>query len=225
MKQRKYVLIACEESQVECVAFRNRGYIAYSCDLQKCSGGHPEWHILGDVLPLLPGECSFSTEDGRRHRLPGRWDLIVAHPPCTYLTRASAVRMYIKPGVIDLERFRQSQLAREFFMACLNADAKFVAVENPVPMKIVNLPKPSCYVQPFWYGHPYSKKTLFWLRGLPPLMPSRVIADYIPYVQGKKGDSERAKRFGVATASTSKQRSKSFPGIAQAMVEQWGPLI
>ena len=154
------VLIACEESQAECDAFRKLGHNAFSCDLQKCRrGGHPEWHIRGDVTPFLQGVTQFRTMDGRHHHL-SRWHLIIAHPPCTYLCKVSSVQL-MKGGVIDPDRLEKMMQAREFFFRCLQADAPFVAVENPLPMARANLPKPSCFIQPFWFGEPYSEKTLY----------------------------------------------------------------
>ena len=130
------VLVACEESQGVCKAFRERGHEAYSCDIQECSGGRPEWHIVGDVLDIINGNKSFITEGGYFGFID-RWDLIVAHPPCTYLTNAGAVRMY---KVIDgthyilVDRFKKMQSARRFFFKVMGADCDKIAIENPVPM-------------------------------------------------------------------------------------------
>lgn len=170
------VLIACEESQVVCKAFRAAGYNAFSCDIQDCSGGHPEWHIKGDVSAYLnpniaygdpyfnvPFESGiqFYTVNGDYHFIDTKWDLIIAHPPCTYLSRVSAPRLYVSPGVIDPERYKEVEKASDFFFKCLNADCEHIAVENPVPMKICNLPKPSCMIQPYHFGDRYTKKHIY----------------------------------------------------------------
>lgn len=199
------VLIACEESQAECSAFRKLGHNAFSCDLQKCRrGGHPEWHIKGDVTPFLQGITQFRTMDGRHHHL-SRWHLIIAHPPCTYLCKVSSVQL-MKGGEIDPDRFAKMMQAREFFFRCLQADAPFVAVENPLPMARANLPKPSCFIQPFWFGEPYSKKTLYWLKNLPPLMADAQAVDIKQYCHASRG----------------KYRSRTFPKVADAIARQWG---
>lgn len=157
------VLVACEESQRVCIAFRERGHEAYSCDIEPCSGDHPEWHIQQDVLPLINGSCEFETVDGVKHKITGEWDLLIAHPPCTYLTNAGAVRMRVK-GKIVKERFEKAMKAKEFFMKFINAKCKRIEVENPTPMKIVELPKYTQAIQPYEYGHPYSKRTCLWLK-------------------------------------------------------------
>lgn len=200
------VLIACEESQAECIAFRAFGFNAYSCDIQKARY-NPKHHIMGDVTPYLDGRTWFKTQDGHRHRL-SKWHLIVAHPPCTYLCKVSSVQL-IKNGVIDEERLHQLELARDFFYNCLRAQADFVAVENPLPMKRAGLPKPSCFIQPSWYGVKYTKKTLYWLRNLPPLLPTLIYPNPKCFV----------------TSSRGKYRSRTFPQVAQAMAEQWGKFI
>ena len=133
------VLIACEESQRVCIAFRERGHEAYSCDIQECSGGHPEWHIQGDVLPLLNGNCQFETMDGKKHTVDGKWDLLIAHPPCTYMTKAGARWMYPKAGNIDKNRYEKAMAAKQFFMEFYNTDCEHIAIENPVPLKCVGL--------------------------------------------------------------------------------------
>ena len=130
------VLVACEESQEVCKAFRARGHEAYSCDIQEPSGGHPEWHICGDVLPLLNGNCEFVTMDGVTHRIDGKWDLLIAHPPCTYLSNAGARWLYAG-GELNAERYRKGLEGKKFFMAMLNADCPRIAVENPTPSRKV----------------------------------------------------------------------------------------
>lgn len=216
------VLVACEESQTVCKAFRARGHEAYSCDIQEPSGGHPEWHILGDALVALRGG-QVSTMDGQTHEV-GRWDLVIAHPPCTYLTNAGAVRMRVN-GEIQPERFAKAMDAKEFFMAFYNADCDHIAVKNPTPMKIVGLPPYSQAIQPYWFGHPYSKRTCLWLKGLPPLFPTEILSWHEPYVNGGCKDAHgNYRRFQGRKERDPKTRAKTFPGIAKAMAEQWGDL-
>lgn len=200
------VLIACEESQAECIAFRALGFNAYSCDIQNARY-NPKHHIMSDVTPYLNGRTWFKTQDGHRHRL-SKWHLIVAHPPCTYLCKVSSVQLW-KNGEIDPIRLHQMELAADFFRRCLQAKADFVAVENPLPMKRAGLPKPSCFIQPSWYGVKYTKKTLYWLKNLPPLLPTLIYPNPKEFV----------------TASRGKYRSRTFPQVTQAMAEQWGKFI
>lgn len=216
------VLVACEESQEVCKAFRALGHEAYSCDVQDCSGGHPEWHIKGDVLPIINGDCTFQTADTHTHTQRGRWDMIIAFPPCTYMTNAGAVRMRVK-GEIVPERYEKAMEAKEFFMRFYNADCERVVIENPVPMKIVGLPPYSQTIQPYEHGHPYSKKTCLWLRGVPPLMATDILTEHEPYVNGGSKDAHgNYRRFQGRKERDAKTRSKTFPGIAKAMAEQWG---
>lgn len=162
------VLVACEESQAVCIAFRKLGHEAYSCDTQECSGGHPEWHIKGDVLPLINGNKPFITMDGDLHAIVGTWDLLIAFPPCTYLTNAGSVRLRIK-GEINKERMEKAVEAKAFFMKFLEADCQKICVENPTPGKIHQLPQYTQAIQPWWFGHPYTKRTCLWLKTSPPL--------------------------------------------------------
>lgn len=217
------VLIACEESQAVCKAFRERGHRAFSADIQPCSGGHPEWHIMGDCLPLINGNCTFFTADTHTHTIEGKWDLLIAHPPCTYMSNAGACRMYPKKGQIDLNRLEKAMQAKAFFMEFYNADCDRIAIENPRPLKCVGLPKETQKIQPFQFGEPFSKLTLLWLKGLPLLKPTKVIDQYRPYLPS--GTSRNAGTdYNKGTASGSRARSKTFPGIATAMAEQWGGL-
>ena len=217
------VLVACEESQRTCTAFRAKGHEAYSCDVQECSGGHPEWHIMGDALKILRGGCDVVTMDGTIHRIEGRWDLIIAHPPCTYLTNASAVRMKVK-GQIQQERYEKAMEAKAFFMAFLNADCDHICVENPIPLKIVGLPRYSQIIEPWMFGEPWSKKTCLWLKGLPYLMPTEVVAEGVqPWVNGGCKDAHgNYRRFQGRKERDPKNRAKTFWGIAKAFAEQWG---
>lgn len=201
------VLVACEESQRVCISFRERGHEAYSCDIQDCSGGHPEWHIKDDALKVIGG---------------GTWDIIIAHPPCTYLTNASAVRMRVK-GEIVQERYEKAMEAKEFFMRFLNADCPKICVENPVPLKLVGLPPYTQIIQPYQFGEPWSKRTCLWLKGLPKLEPTEIIADHQPWVNGGCKDAQgNYRRFQGRKERDPKMRAKTFWGIARAMAEQWG---
>lgn len=215
------VLVACEESQRVCMAFRERGHTAWSCDIQPCSGGHPEWHILGDCLPLLNGDCEFTTEAGGRHEQKGKWDLIIAHPPCTYLSAASAVRLFDKNhNIKDLDRYMKMQEAARFFKKILRADCDRIAVENPVPLRIAGLPGYSQMIEPYFFGDPWKKRTCLWLRGLPMLYPTDMVEPE-GYWIGAHGH-DKAKKGMSKGFRDQKTRSKTFPGIARAMAEQWG---
>lgn len=224
------VLVACEESQEVCKAFRTKGHEAYSCDIQECSGGHPEWHIQGDCIPVLRGG-QVITMDGLTHGI-GKWDMIIAHPPCTYLTNGGAVRMFRQEKkqyqpygefqMVNVERLKLGMQARDFFMAMLNADCDRIAVENPIPMSIYMLPKCQQIIQPYMFGDPYSKKTCLWLKGLPSLLPTEILSEYQPLINGGGGRLDRPNYKGKKFAGGSRQRSKTFTGIAKAMAEQWG---
>lgn len=155
------------------------------------------------------------------------WDLIVAHPPCTYLSNAGACRLYPHKGQLDQERYKLGLEAKKFFMEILNSDCEHIAVENPIPSKIFDMPPYSQIIQPFEYGHPYSKKTCLWLKGLPKLQPTNILSDYKPYVScgtsHNKGNKEKA---GVLRAGgAAKVRSKTFEGIAEAIATQWGEYV
>lgn len=214
------VLIACEESQRVCIAFRKLGHEAYSCDIQEPSGGHPEWHVLGDALRAIDGG-QVATMDGQTHEI-GRWDLLIAHPPCTYLSNAGACRLYPRKGQLDEERYRRGLEAKAFFMAFLTADIPRVAVENPVSLKVFNMPKHTQEIQPWQFGHPYTKKTRLWLRGLPPLNPTNIVEPVEPFIPSGTGRKDRSKYGAAKRGHDSAERSKTFPGIAEAMAEQWG---
>lgn len=216
------VLVACEESQRVCTAFRARGHEAYSCDIIEPSGGHPEWHILGDALEVIKGG-QVVTIDGKTHDID-KWDIIIAHPPCTYLSNAGACRLYPRKGQLNQERYEKGLAAKAFLLAFLNADCEQVAVENPVPSKVFELPPYTQTIQPYEFGHPYSKKTCLWLKNLPPLKPTNILTEYRPYVScgtsHNKGNPDKA---GYSRAGGDKLiRSKTFEGIARAMAEQWG---
>ena len=201
------VLVACEESQEVCKAFRARGHEAYSCDIQECSGGHPEWHIQADALELL--------------KL--KWDLIIAHPPCTYISNAGARWLYAG-GKLNLERYAKGLDGKAFFMRFLEADCPKIAVENPIPSSVFEMPPCTQIVQPYEYGEPWSKKTCLRLKGLPPLQPTEIVEEHKPYCSsGSYSRSHDPKYKGASRkGGSAKVRSKTFPGIAKAMAEQWG---
>ncbi len=213
------VLIACEESQAECKAFRDLGHNAYSCDIKPCrKGGNPYWHILGDVTPLLQGDPAFFTQAGTLRRV-SQWDLIIAHPPCTYLCKVSSVHLYKEPTtscyingeiiIANYDRVENLKKAREFFFECLSANAHYVAVENPIPMALAKLPRPSCYIEPSWFGVKYTKKTLYWLKNLPPIMPEIEYPNPKCFVRASRGH----------------YRSRTFPEVAAAIAKQWSSYI
>lgn len=216
------VLVACEESQMVCMAFRENGHEAYSCDIIECSGGHPEWHIMQDVIPLLNGRCRFTTVDGTEHFVKDRWDLIIAHPPCTYMSKAGARFMYPVAKKIDHDRLEKAMQAKNFFMQFYNADCDRICIENPTPLKVVGLPKESQVIQPYMFGDPYSKRTLLWLNGLPDLKATNVLEDFVPYLPSNTGGFSRGKGGSRGVAHNAKDASKTFCGIARAMAEQWG---
>lgn len=215
------VLVACEESQAVTKELRRLGHEAYSCDIIECSGGHPEWHVMQDVIPLLCGNCEFMSMDGQQHVIDGRWDMIIAHPPCTYLTNAGARHLW-KGGVLNEERYAKGIEAKAFFMAFLHADCERIAVENPTPSRVFELPKHSQTIQPWQFGHPYTKRTNLWLKGLPNLLHTDVvepIATWCP--SGSYSGKHANKHRGMFTTDRARNLSKTFPGIAKAMAEQW----
>lgn len=217
--KRKRILVACEESQRTTLELRNHGFEAYSCDIQDCSGGHPEWHIKGDALKLINGNCSFKTRDGKRHRIGGKWDLLIAHPPCTYLT--SCGNTWFNEEKYG-EKARQRKLFRleseKFFMKFVNADCDKIAIENPVGWMNTHYRKPDQIIQPYFFGDPYAKKTCFWTKGLPKLVPTNVIPIEKVNLTKGKGNWFDCPKGGIPRAVW---RSKTFPGVSKAIAEQW----
>ena len=206
------VLVACEESQEVCKAFRELGHEAYSCDIQEPSGGHPEWHILGDALEAVKGGC-VTTMDGQGHEV-GKWDLLIAHPPCTHLS-VSGARWFSegkKPLSLRYE-------AAAFFLRFVEADIPKIAVENPVSVMASLYRKADQCVHPWQFGHLEEKSTCLWLKVLPLLEETKnVKEDFL-----KLPDRERNKLYWLSPSKErAKARSKTFPGIAKAMAEQWG---
>lgn len=212
------VLVACEESQAVCKAFRERGHRAFSADIQPCSGGHPEWHIMGDCLPLINGNCTFQTMDTHTHTQDGPWDLLIAHPPCTFLSNAGARFLYAGGnGVLNEDRLRKGIKASHFFLRFLFAYCKRIAIENPVPSTVYGLPVYSQIIQPWMFGHPVQKKTCLWLKGLPKLEPTEICEE-------RQSSKVPGNWFNRGGKERQKNRAKTFPGIAAAMAEQWGGL-
>lgn len=199
------ILIACECSGIVRDAFIKHGHEAISCDIQESETPGP--HYKGDVTSLLAL----------------KWDMIIAHPPCTFLSRAGA-RWTYRGGVLNQERYKQGLDAKRFFELFLNANCDKIAVENPTPMKIFGLPSHTQAVQPYEFGHPYSKRTLLWLKGLPKLIPTNIINDYRPFLPSNTGGKKRGQSYSIGISKNAKDSSRTFKGIADAMAEQWGKL-
>ena len=224
------VLVACEESQRVCIAFRERGHNAFSCDIEPCSGGHPEWHIMQDVLPLLNGQCNFKTMDGIEHYIGGKWDMIIAHPPCTYLTVAANKLYNIeKYGKKAVKRLEDREKAIEFFMAFVNADCERKAIENPIGVISTRYRKPDQIIQPYQFGHPVRKSTCLWLYNLPKLNPTNIVDFECIHSNGKSGGysgpswivkDENGKILSYKDPRVAKARSKTYEGVAKAMASQ-----
>ena len=201
------VLVACEESQAVCKEFRKIGHEAYSCDILPCSGGHPEWHLQQDVIPLLKE----------------KWDMIIAFPPCTYLTITG--NKWFKPEFADRfpDRQKQRKEAVDFFMAIANADCDKIAIENPVGIMSSRWRKPDQYIEPYMFGDSEKKKTGLWLKGLPLLKPTNIVEPVI--IHCKSGANEprwHMETMHLPKEERSRVRSQTFIGIAKAMAEQWG---
>lgn len=231
------ILVACEESQAVTTELRRLGHEAYSCDILDCSGGHPEWHIKDDVLPLLRPTMNFQglsaefygvyfqTCDGARHYITGKWDMIIAFPPCTYLTNAGARHLW-KGHVLNQERYQKGLEAKAFFMEFYNADCPMICIENPTPSRVYELPQPTQTIQPWMFGHKFTKRTNLWLKGLPPLAATDIVEPERTWCpSGSYSGKHEDKHRGMFTKDRARQRSKTFPGIAKAMAEQWaGPV-
>lgn len=219
------VLVACEESQAVTKEFRRLGHGAYSCDIIDQSGGHPEWHIMQDVLPILNGNCTFKTTDGVGHTISGLWDMIIAFPPCTYLTvTGNRWFNFERYGDKALKRIKNRELASEFFMEFVRADCPRIAIENPIGVMSTIYKKPNQIIHPYMFGDHERKATCLWLKGLPELKTTDVVMpNIITYKNGKGTDSPwHINTMGLKKEERAKIRSKTFPGIAKAMAEQWG---
>lgn len=205
------ILIACEESQTICKEFRELGYDSYSNDIMDCSGGHPEWHLKMDVFEAIKYK---------------KWDMMIAHPPCTYLTITG--NKWFKPEFKDRfpERHRQREDAIKFFIDLYNSDIPYIAIENPVGVMSSRWRKPDQYIQPYEYGDPHSKKTGLWLKGLPKLVPTKIVEpQFHIYKDGRKDPIWHVETLKLPPEERSKVRSKTFPGIAKAIAEQWGNFL
>lgn len=217
------VLIACEESQAVCKAFRAKGHEAYSCDIQEPSGGHPEWHIRGDALQAIKGGA-IQTMDGVVHNV-GSWDLLIAHPPCTYLTitgnRWFNVTRY---GEKAIQRIKSREKAAEFFLRFAECGLPKIAIENPIGYMSTAYKKPTQIIQPYMFGDKARKATCLWLKGLPKLTPTDIVKpDIIRYKNGKGTDNPwHMDTIRLPPQERAKARSVTFPGVAAAMASQWG---
>ena len=235
----KNVLIACEESQTVCKAFRKLGFNAYSCDILPCSGGHPEWHLHCDVLGVIRDKRG-TLETGDEFVLDGEWDLMIAPPPCTYLS-VSGARWYYHPEDKDLPieqrrphpnfptRAQDRKEAIEFFLALANADIQHIAIENPVGIMSKLFHKPNQIVQPYWFGDEATKTTCLWLKNLPQLTPTKIVGkgERVVLSSGKSLPKWYSDSFNtkISTEMRRTLRSKTFQGFADAMAEQWSKLL
>ena len=217
------ILVACEESQNVTNELRKLGHEAYSCDIQMHSGTHDEWHICQDVLPLLNGFCKFKTADGNYHEINSKWDMIIAFPPCTDLC-VSGARHFAKKQADGTQ-----QRSIDFFMKFVNADCDRIAIENPIGIMSTKYRKPNQIIQPWQFGDKYSKSTCLWLKNLPLLVPTKIVekGEFIEWID-KNGKKKRQSKWLYEALKNSKNaaerakiRSKTFPGIANAMATQW----
>lgn len=233
------VLVACEESQRVCTEFRKLGHNAYSCDLLPCSGGHPEWHFKCDVLEIIENKGG-TLENGEIAFIDGDWDIMIAHPPCTFLA-VSGAKWYYHPDDKDKpieqrrphpkfpNRAKDREEGAAFFMALANANIEHIAIENPVGIMNTRFRKPDQIIQPYQFGDSASKKTCLWLKNLPPLHETEVVepGEYIQFGSGRR----LAKWYsdGLTKTKTPEERrtwrSKTFPGFAKAIAEQWSKVL
>ena len=217
------VLVACEESQRVCTAFRDKGHEAYSCDIIDCSGGHPEWHIRQDVLPLLNGNIGFVTTDGQPHFIEGKWDMIIAQP-CTRLCSSGQRWLYWGTDEYKSKKIKEQQEAIYFFLKFTQADCDRIVIENPIGIMSRIYRKPDCIYNPYDFeGETECKKTCLWLKGLPALKPTR----QTPLPVEKRTQGIWKAHFGDKKLAwndplTAKMRSQTPIGVAKAMADQWG---
>ena len=214
----KKILIACEESQAVTKEFRKLGFEAYSCDILDCSGGHPEWHIKGDAL----------TE-----AYSGKYDLMIAHPPCTYLSVSGARHLYNKDGSINLERLKNQNEALDFVQKLMDAPIKYIAIENPISVISSKIRKPNQIIQPWMFGDKAQKSTCLWLKNLPLLNPTDIVekGEFFEFIS-KKGEKKKMPMWYYEALQKAKSpgerrtlRSKTFQGIAKALAEQYTAFI
>ena len=216
------ILVACEESQRVCAAFRAKGHRAFSCDILDCSGGHPEWHIKGDVLPLLNGNCKFKTCDGKEHTIIGKWDLLIAHPPCTRLCNSGQRWLYFGDETYRKQKRQEQAEAVEFFMRFVVAECDKIAIENPMGIMSTLYRKPDCTYNPYDFkGETECKKTCLWLKGLKPLTPTQKLPKEAR-TQGIWKAQFNGKAYAWNDKETARLRSQTPQGVAEAMAEQWG---
>ena len=216
------VLVACEESQVVCKAFRARGHEAYSCDIIDCSGGHPEWHIQKDVVPLLNGNCEFVCNDGTNHKIDGKWDLIIAHPPCTRLCNSGQRWLYWGDDSYKSQKISEQQKSIVFFMQIALADCDKIVIENPMGIMSTAYRKPDCTYNPYDFeGETECKKTCLWLKGVGPLKPTQQLPKE-KRTQGIWKAHFDGKCYAWNDKETARLRSQTPKGVAKAMAEQWG---
>lgn len=229
------VLIACEESQRVCNEFRRLGHNAYSCDILDCSGGHPEWHFKQDVLEVIKNKGG-TLQTGEKVEIKGNWDLMIAHPPCTYLA-VSGAKWFYHPDDKDLpiekrrphpkfpNRAKDREDGIKFFLALANADIKYIAIENPIGIMSKKFRKPDQIVQPYFFGDHASKATCLWLKNLSKLKPTNMVdkGEFIKFGSGKSLPKWYSDALTKAKTPEERRtlRSKTFPGFAKAIAEQW----
>ena len=239
MKRTYNILVACEESQAVCKEFRRLGQNAYSCDLLKCSGGHPEWHFNCDVLQVIANRGGM-LQNGERTFIDGEWDLMVAHPPCTYLA-VSGAQWYYHPEdkYLPIEqrrphpkfpnRVQDREEGVAFFCALANAPIKHIAIENPVGIMSKRWRKPDQSIQPWMFGDEASKLTCLWLKNLPPLHETKVVGHGERVILSSGRSLPKWYSDALCKAKTSEERrtlrSKTFPGFAKAIAEQWSEYL
>jgi hypothetical protein len=240
MKRKLKVLIACEESQRVCIEFRRLGHEAYSCDVQEPSGGHPAWHILGDVLEVLNPDTEngcivFDTMNGQSHMVH-KWDLIVAHPPCTYLTNVATRHHSLKFTPLDKINARTMNRieSMEFFMHFVNANSDHIAIENPVGVMNTCYRKPDMIIHPYMFAESvddtenyHTKATCLWTKGLPNLVGTGLPKPDNEKLYGRNpsGKVSNWEERQIGGKDRAKNRSKTFPGIAKAIAEQWSAYL
>jgi len=248
------IIVGCEESQAVTIELRKRGFNAFSCDLKPCSGGHPEWHIHGDLLKYIGlGEFMFKTQDGKAHYIE-MWDAGIFFPDCTFLTNSAAwaykeppYHQKVKPGtLVGAARMQARYDAIDFVGKLWNSGIPNISIENPVGILSTSFGKPTQIIQPYQFGHPESKATCLWLKGFPVLQHTEYAnfenyrcscGEVFPYDLGKYGCCDKPARPQWKNMTKSGQnklspgenraelRSKTYPGIAKAMAEQWGDYL
>lgn len=233
------ILVACEESQRVCSEFRKLGFNAFSCDLLQCSGGHPEWHFNCDVFEIIKNNGGV-LQNGEKVFIKGKWDLMVAHPPCTFLA-VSGARWYYHPDDKDLpfeqrrphprfpNRRKDQEDGKKFFISLAETDIDHIAIENPIGIMNTQWRKPDQIVQPYFFGDEASKTTCLWLKNLPDLKPTKIVGkgEWIELSSGKRLPKWYSDALTKAKTPEERRnlRSKTFPGFAKAIAEQWGEFL